>query len=223
MSKQIVIGLSTEGPTDIRFLESIVKRTFQDIAYKECPQDVDIYVHPICVNKTGLAFPEYARSASRYGVSTYGIMVLAIHTDADRDTYDERYSNKIVPAQQLLDSEDKYECCKNLIPIIPVRMIEAWMLADTSLLKDEIGTHMSDTDLGINKDPETYADPKQVIESAIRIATSDLPKRRPRISIAELYGILGDTISLDKLLQQDSYKKFHNCVRQAYKTLHYIY
>ena len=44
MGKQIFIGLATEGTTDVRFLESIVKRTFEDIALKECQQDIDIYI-----------------------------------------------------------------------------------------------------------------------------------------------------------------------------------
>lgn len=42
MGRQIFIGLATEGTTDIRFLESIVHRTFEDIALNEGQVDIDI-------------------------------------------------------------------------------------------------------------------------------------------------------------------------------------
>lgn len=222
MSKQIVVGLATEGSTDNRFLESIVRRTFNAVAINDCVQDVDVYVHIIDTNKSGLSFAEYVKQASIVGVRNYGIMSLAIHTDGDRDSYVERHKNKIEPAQELLNQEGE-ECCKLLTPIIPIKMIEAWMLADKQLFKDEIGTTMSDTELGINKAPETISDPKTTIEEAIRIATAHLPKRRQRLSISELYSIIGDTISLEKLLTQESYRKFQESVKNTYRALHYLY
>lgn len=51
MIAQIFIGLATEGPTDIRFFESIVRRTFQDIALKECRTDVDIDIQRLKTKK----------------------------------------------------------------------------------------------------------------------------------------------------------------------------
>ena len=118
------------------------------------------------------------------------------------------------------DANDDY--CKILTPVIPVRMMEAWMLADKELLKSEIGTTKSDNDLKINRDPETIADPKAVIEEAIRIAQSDLPKRRQRLTISDLYAIIGDKISINKLLSLDSYQKFQDEVRATYRTLNYM-
>lgn len=220
MSKQIIIGLITEGPTDIRFLESIVRRTFEEIAF-ECIQDIDIYVHPLKTPKAD-SFVDYTKNASNDGVTSYGIMTLAVHTDADRDTYQERMNNKIDPAKNALNElGDDY--CKLLTPIIPVRMIEAWMLADKQLLKSEIGTTKSDSDLGINRDPETIADPKHVIEEAIRIATEHLPKRRQRLSISDLYAIIGDTVSLTELAKLNSYCKFQDVVRDTYRALNYMH
>lgn len=222
MGKQIFIGLATEGTTDVRFLKSIIHRTFQDIALKECLQDIDIYVHILKTSKSGLSFSEYVANASSDGVKEIGIMTLAIHTDADRDTYEARMSNKIIPAQNKLNGlDDTY--CKLLTPVIPVRMVEAWMLADTQLLKEEIGTSKSDHDLGINRNPETLADPKQTIEQAIRIATEHLPKRRQRLSISDLYAIIGDTIDITALTKLNSYQKFQEAVRSTYIALNYMF
>lgn len=218
MVVQIFIGLATEGTTDIRFFESIVRRTFQEIALQECRPDIDIDIRRLNTKKTGLSFTEYVKQASYDGVKDFGMMVLAIHADADKETYDGRKKYNIDPAQEELDKQgDDY--CKILTPVIPVRMMEAWMLADKELLKSEIGTTKSDNDLKINRDPETIADPKAVIEEAIRIAQSDLPKRRQRLTISDLYAIIGDKISINKLLSLDSYQKFQDEVRATYRTL----
>lgn len=221
MVVQIFIGLATEGTTDIRFFESIVRRTFQEIALQECRPDIDIDIRRLNTKKTELSFTEYVKQASYDGVKDFGMMVLAIHADADKETYDGRKKYNIDPAQEELDKQgDDY--CKILTPVIPVRMMEAWMLADKELLKSEIGTTKSDNDLKINRDPETIADPKAVIEEAIRIAQSDLPKRRQRLTISDLYAIIGDKISINKLLSLDSYQKFQDEVRATYRTLNYM-
>lgn len=222
MRKQIFVRLTTEGTTDDRFLRSVVYRTFEDVALNECTADIDIYVSTLRVEKAGLSFPDYVVRASREGLSDYGIMVLAVHTDADRETYEERMQDKILPAKQMLDGQKEEECCKLLVPVIPVRMIEAWMLADKSLLKSEMGTRKSDHELGIDREPERIADPKTCIKEAVRKATEDLPNRRNRLSIADLYGILGDKLSLDSLKRLASYRKFVEEVKGAYKALSYI-
>lgn len=221
MGKQIIIGLITEGATDIRFLESIVRRTFEHIAF-ECTQDIDIFVHTLKTSKIGLSFVDYTKKAANDGIVSLGIMTLAVHTDADRDTYAERMSNKIIPAQNVLNEQND-DYCKLLTPIIPVRMIEAWMLADKELLKREIGTDKSDAELGINRPPETIADPKYSIENAIRIATEHLPRRRQKLSISDLYAIIGDTVDIAKLERLDSYCRLQDAVRNTYRTLNYMH
>lgn len=222
MRKQIFVGLIAEGATDNRFLYSIVNRTFEDVALNECTSDIDIYVFILKVSKKELSFPEFVVKSSHFGVANYGIMVLAVHTDADRETYEERFADKILPACQLLNKHSDDEYCKILLPIIPVRMIEAWMLADTELLKEEVGTDKSDHDLGIDKNPESIADPKACICEMIRIATEDLPRRRNRLTISDLYEIIGDKISLDSLKTLDSYRRFVAEVKNVYASLNYI-
>lgn len=220
--KQLVVGLMTEGTTDARFLRSVAVRTFRDILLNECDQYVELYLHVIAFDKNRLSFAEQVMSASRIGVEQFGIMALAVHTDADRETIEQRIRDKIVPAQSALNAVKDGSCCQLLTPIIPVRMIEAWMLADKLLLKQEIGTEMSDHDLGIDRDPESIANPKSVIEEAIVRATSHLPKRRHRISIADLYGYLGDAVELSKLATLPSFIHFQQEIRKTLRSLNYI-
>jgi len=103
-------------------------------------------------------------------------------------------------------------------------MTEAWMLSDKELLKAEIGTSKSDAELGIQKSPEVYPDPKQVIEMAIRIARQDLTRRyRRKLTIAELYSLMGQKIALNKLKNLSSYQKFKEAVRDAFNSLNYLH
>ncbi len=221
MIRQMFVGLTTEGCTDIRFLYSIVKRTFNEIALQESQYDIDIYVYKLDTSKVGLSFTDYVVQASRDGVRNFGMMALAIHTDADDNTYEERMGNKIIPAQKELDGL-KEDICRVLTPVIPVRMTEAWMLADKQLLKDEIGTTKSDDELGINHDPESMSDPKQVVKEAIRIAESGTSKRRHKLHISELYSIIGDKLRISELMRLKSYRSFQEAVRDTYRKYNYI-
>ena len=147
-------------------------------------------------------------------------MILCVHTDADSPTDNCVMKNKIEPLLQKIQSCD--EACK-IVPVIPVQMSEAWMLADTILLKKELRTKISDDELGINKPPETIANPKQAIEEAIRITRKGISKRkRNQFGIGELYETIGAKISLDSLRQLSSFRKFEDNVRNAFRELKYL-
>lgn len=222
MSRQIFVGLFSEGSTDNRFLESIVTRTFDEIGF-DCNGEVETEVKSISINKAGKSFSEQVVEASKKGIEDYGIMILCVHTDADNSDDTQMFKSKITPAQTELNSKDENDYCKILTPIVPIQMIEAWMLADKELMKEEIGTDKSDNELGINRHPETISDPKYTIEEAIRIARSDLTKRRRKdLSIAELYLPIGQKISQEQLCTLNSFKKFKEAIRNAYRQLNYM-
>lgn len=222
MTKQIFIGLFTEGKTDIRFLESIVKRTFDEVAL-ECYGEVETDIRHIKINKTSLNFVEQVLKASSEGLENYGIMILCVHTDADNQSDYIAYQNKINPSQIALNNKNDDKYCKILAAIVPVQMIEAWMLADKSLFKKEIGTEISDEDLKINRDPETISNPKIIIEEAIRIARADLTKRRRgNLTISELYLPLGQKTPIEKLDFLPSFLKFKESIRATYRKLNYM-
>lgn len=221
MAQQIFIGLIVEGTTDSRFLESVVKRTFDDIAF-ECTCEIEIFLQLIDVDKSGLSFIEFVDKASRIGCKEYSIMVLCVHSDADDKTDEATFRDRIIPAIEYLCEKDRQQYCTLLAPLVPVRMMESWMLADKSLLKKEIGTNKPDNDLGIDRKPETYQDPKEIINNAIRIAQRDLSKRRRKLSIGELYQAIGQKVSLAELDKLDSYRKFKETVREAYRSLGYL-
>ncbi len=219
-ARQVFVGFTTEGSTDVRFLRKIIERSFEEIAY-ECQGDVEPVVWPLGVKKTDLSFSEYALKAAQQGVEEIGMMILCIHSDADDATNQNVLDNKIAPARELINAQSDDTTCKILVPAIPVQMMESWMLADKDLLKNEIGTTKTDNELGINRSPESITDPKAVIEEAIRIARQEITRRRRKeLRISDLYLPVGQKVSIDKLKGLPSYRRFQEDIRQAYRELH---
>lgn len=220
---QIFAGLFAEGTTDVTFLHPIVQKTLEAIAF-ECSGQFDIDVLPIKIDKTNLSFIEQILSASKHGMEQLGIQIICVHTDADSESSSIAYKNKIDLAKLALASKNNDEYCKILVAIIPIQETESWLLADKELLKREIGTTKLDIELGIHRNPETIANPKEIITEAIRIARQDLSqRRRSDLTIADLYLPIGQSIDLDKLQRLPSFQDFQDNVREAFKSLNLYY
>lgn len=221
MRNLLFVGLVTEGNTDIRFLESIIKKTFDSIAF-DAVGDIEIELVSITLNKTN--FVEDVLTAARKGVEEYGITVLCVHTDADDINDNSVYQNKITPALNALKKDTNPDICHNLVPVVPVQMTESWMLADKDLLKKQIGSTLTDFQLGIHKAPETISDPKRTIAEAIRIARQGITqRRRSDLTISDLYLPIGQNMNLIKLELLPSYLKFKNDVVRIFKNLNYLH
>jgi hypothetical protein len=218
--RQVIIGFTSEGSTDVRFLESVIQRSFEEIAF-ECSGQIEIL--PVqFIEKRGDSFIQMVEDCARHA-EELGVMILCVHTDADSPTDRERFNTKINPSFLAVSKLENEPVCKNLVAIVPVRMTEAWMLSDTKLLRDEIGTTKRDNELGIHKFPESYADPKKAIEDAIRTARQGFAKRRRRnLTIAELYLPIGQKLDLDKLDLLPSYRRFKEAIRDAFRKLNYL-
>lgn len=222
MTKQIFIGLYTEGTTDERFLQSVVRKVFDEIAF-EAVGDFDFYIEILKIERQGLNFTEQVLRASKQGLDDFGISFLCLHKDADDKTDQRAFLNSIDPAIAEIQRQGN-DYCKVIISIVPVHMTEAWLLADKNLFKQHLGTNLSDHDLDLVQNPEEFANPKQKIESAIRTAMEGRTKKRRRqLTISELYMPLGDQIETEHLEKLNSYRKFKASVRKAFIALNYLY
>lgn len=220
--KQIFIGLITEGPTDIRFLSGIINRTVQEIAI-QCENEIEVSdVQNIYAQ--GDSFVEKMLNASHTACEKYSISLLFIHADADNRKLDDVMTAKFAPLQKALVSKDDDNYCKHIVPTVPIQMIESWMMADKQLLKRLINAeYISNIKLGLERMPETYADPKSVIENAIRQSLSTMPKkRRNQIRISDLYEILGNSLDLNSLRALPSFQNFEQNISQAFIDMHLI-
>ncbi len=162
MNRQVIIGFVTEGTTDTRFLGNIIQRSFVDAAF-ECKSQIEILPVKHIKKEIGLDFVETIKTSAQKAWEI-GVMVLCVHTDADSKDDSTVFDHKFKPLFDQVKSWSHKKYCRNLVAVIPVQMTEAWMLADTQLLKEEIGTNKKDVELGIHKKPEDYGDPKEVIK-----------------------------------------------------------
>ncbi|MDD4993051.1 MAG: DUF4276 family protein [Paludibacter sp.] len=222
MARQIFIGLMREGSTDQLFLKSVIERTFDDIRF-ECNTDIDIFEIEEIKTSSGSTFIEKVLEASSLGFNSFGMMILCIHSDADNKKLEDTYRNRIKPAMDVLATKDENNFCKIVVAVIPIQETEAWMLADKELLKREIGTEKSDNELQINRHPEVIANPKECIETAIRIAREGYTKKRRKdLTISELYLPIGQALDLEKLEVLSSYQDFKNNIKEAFRTLNLL-
>lgn len=217
--KQLFIGLIAEGTTDVRFLKNVIFKSIQELSW-QCDKQVEIFdIREIKAEGDG--FVDKMLAASKRACQDYGITVLCIHADSDAQSIENVMQHKFTPFLDVLKDMPEEEYCKHIVPTIPIQMIESWMLADKDLLKQLINAkEASETDLGIEKEPESYSDPKSVIENAIRKAMSELPKKkRNQIGIADLYEILGNRLTLEKLRRIPSFVQFENNVIRVFKAI----
>lgn len=223
MAYQVIVALTTEGSTDIRFLENIVQKAFEYVSF-ECTKDIEIIYQTLTTTKVGQgSFANYVVEAAKEAAEC-GATTVAIHSDADRNSYDDRLRYNFGPARNAVNAvktEEPNSICDNITPVIPVRMIEAWMLADKEQFCIEVGTTLSFHDLGIDGDPEQMADPKNKISLAIRTANEHATHKKPvkDIDISDLYEILGQSLDVDKLMTMNSYCRFLDEIRALYRSL----
>jgi hypothetical protein len=218
MSNILQIGYTTEGTTDQRFLSNVIRKAFEHVIF-ECNSVIEIYDPEYLPKPQGGFVSQIKNIALNFSY----FHVICIHCDSDNPSIELVLQKKIHPAIKAVNKID--EACKNLISIIPVQMTEAWLLADLDLLKSKIGTDKSNIELGLPTNIaqiEGYANPKDVISEAIRLAQEHLSKRRRKISISNLYSPVSQEISIDILSQLPSFNRFLEEVRKALKYLNYL-
>jgi hypothetical protein len=217
----LTIAYTAEGTTDKRFLGNIIRKTFEELCY-ECDGLIDVY-EPVFISKSGDGFVEECVNASKEAKWAH---VLCVHADADDDNDKAAQKNKIIPALTAINEIDVDDLCKNIVPIVPIHMTEAWMLADSTTLAKLLNTGKSPTDLRIKmkmKQIEKLSDPKEIINQAIDIAFDNNSKKRKRIEIEDLYIPMSQQIDLKILDQINSYRQFRLNAKNALIKLNYLH
>lgn len=100
----------------------------------------------------------------------YPCDIIFVHRDAERESYDFRL-NEIT--QELTNINIPY------VPIIPIRMTEAWLLFDELAIRKAVGNENGTTQLNLPqlRTLETIPNPKEKLYEALKLA-AELPRRR---------------------------------------------
>jgi len=155
------LALYCEGNTDERFLPPVLEKTTKRILdeYKRNNMQVLVRLIEVERKKRGESILEAAHKA-------WGNHILIVHADADDPRADKAWYERFEPGFKLVQQAPG-GVCRNLLPIIPVQAIEAWMLADYELLLAEIGTGLRANELNLSMkvgQVETIAMPKRTLE-----------------------------------------------------------
>ncbi|WP_374460166.1 DUF4276 family protein [Chryseobacterium taeanense] len=219
-SRQLFVGLISEGSTDTRFLYSVIDRTIKQIIF-DFGGVIEISIEEL-KKDSGKSFSNQIIDANLSYQKESFINVLLVHSDADHKDDSKVLNEKFTPLFEIIKLNDEL-ICKEIVPVIPVHMIESWMLADIDLFLDEISTAKTKTELGLNGNPESFTNPKNRIKDALQIINQEKPKKRRKdLQISDLYQIIGQKIEIDKLIKLNSFNKFYNQISDSLQKLKYI-
>ncbi len=212
----LMLGLYAEGRTDERFLPIIIQRTSEKLLIQHDRSNIEANEPEIIRVRNSDRYNSKAERIFAAAHVAYGYHALVIHSDADDLTYQQAYQERFGPGKELL--KDQKRACRDLIPIIPVRMVEAWMLADSEALQKALSIKKNFNFLKRSRQVESYTDPKDVLDQVIRAAYPDYPKLWSKLR-GKLYAELAPLIRLELLYQVPAYREF---VRELAKTFKFL-
>ncbi len=202
----LVLGLYTEGDTDKRFLQPVIRRAVTKILVEHRREDrwddlLIIPVHPFVQRHES-----QERKILAAATSACGYHMLIVHIDADSPFPTEARQNRFDPGFKLVKQAGE-KTCQDLLPILPIQETEAWLLVDREMLIKELEINKSANELGIPpaRHIESIAQPKERLNDIIKIANQF--RRRP-LDIKDLYEPLGEMIRLEKLALLSAYRQF---------------
>jgi len=203
------MSLYAEGPTDERFLPVVIRRTAVVILGRRSSVPVEV-PPPTIVERDQFAEvvgqEERVLCAARQAAEGH---VLLVHADADDRSRSRAFAEKCAPGfERVADARLGGErVCAELVAVIPVRMTEAWMLADPEALADVLGGGLTPAQLELPDPPkrvESVHDPKATLHRLMREAQG---RRRLR-PIGVLYEPVATRVNLDRLGRVPAYAQF---------------
>lgn len=218
----LVLGLYAEGTTDYDFLPSVIQRTAERVLADHGREEVDTNIQ--AVQLPGEQRRDRGESivhAARYAV---GYHALIVHADADGPDAKRALAERFYPGYLLVQHVSE-RICKQVLPIIPIQAIEAWLLADYRALLEEIGTDMRARDLGLPeraRQVEAIARPKERLKQAVGRAFAERSRHQRSSDISFLYEPMGNNISLERLGNVPSYQKFKNDLMETLISINII-
>lgn len=205
-------GFYGEGVRDYGFLSPIVQRTLEKLLPYNDVQGINLdYIKHEGTEKDRII---------RIAEHTKGLEFVIYHLDADGPNEDAAFKDRFEPGYKAIaGNPDRYNL--NIVPIIPVRMTDAWIIADFELFRAVVGTDLSRKDLGFKSKPrevESILNPKQVFEGAVSAVKK---RRRKKIPLNQIYEDIALQMDLGLLQKVPAYQKFLSRLNDKLEDLHY--
>lgn len=138
-----------------------------------------------------------------------GYDLLLVHRDTEKESPDRRRSEILEAVAQatrrLAESGRGDDSAMPVVPVVPVRMSEAWLLMDESAIRRAARNPRSTVDLDLPpaSGVESIADPKRTLHAALVIASGlsgrRLSKFRPEVRVHDIQNWIDDWSALNEV------------------------
>lgn len=213
----LVMAFYGEGNTDYRFLTRIIERTANRLR-----PSLEVYtMHAIA--KADVAADSEAEIILKAAAQAQGMHLLIYHLDADgpAERIAQTRANRFEPGLLRIQAAGE-TVCQDVLPVIPVHTLEAWLLVDPEALAAATGTRVDANQLGLPAHPhqvESEPNPKAVLQGALDVACAGRSNRRHAVS-GQYFATLGETISLERLDKVPAYANFKHELDAVLHVLH---
>lgn len=201
---EINYTLLAEGPSD-RALLPIITWTLRchlgDVAVQPSFADLSRLLHP----------PKELVDRIQSSLDLYPCDVLFVH----RDTDNQGMENRIREIETAI-AELEFESPPPIIGVIPIRMMEAWLMFDEAIIRQVAGNPSGREPLSLPslKQVESIADPKDRLNTALRLASGfqgrRLKKFRPSEQLHRITDLIDD---FSPLRQLSAFQRFEGEIR----------
>lgn len=160
--------------------------------------------------------PKGLKERLELAIKIYQPDVIFIHRDAERDSWTQRCSEIEQRARELRLSSGGW------IPVIPVRMLEAWLLFDESAIRRAADNPNGTVRLNLPslKRLESLPDPKTELFEAIKTASELKGRRLQKLKPVRKRHIVAEEISdFTPLLKLEAFKRLHDDITSTFDAI----
>lgn len=185
-------GLYAEGPTDYDFLLPLLDRMLREIAADLFPGASEVE-NTRAVDSSGVERKRVDRIAAAVRDHEDLIDLLVIHADGGGDpqaAMRERVEPGIEAARTAIPAKPV-----PVIACVPVREIEAWLLADERVFIDQLGLQVE-----LPAAPDRELDPKKTLNTLLN---QNRKRRHQRV-----YALFGEQVRFDALRRLSAFVDF---------------
>lgn len=210
-------ALYCEGSTDAQFLRPLLLRLCEGMAAL-APDTVEVAdVMVLADEPRHRRLPRAERIEMAAKAADGAWLVLFIHADADGRDGRAARAERVQPAIERMG--DLLGPTRQAVAVVPIRMTDAWVLADVDAFRSGVGTTRDDKALGlldvVAHGADHVPDPKGLLRAAFAAA-------RPGARGAQLGAYLGriaDAASFEDLRRLEAFRQLESDLKVALRTL----
>jgi hypothetical protein len=150
-------------------------------------------------------------------IELYPCDIVFVHRDAESSRQDD-YQNRSAQIQESYDRTNQLGAISKLVKMIPVRMMEAWLLIDEYAIKMASGNRNNAMDLNlppVNR-LETISDPKKMLDDLIKGASGLHSRRLDKLNVREAVHRVAENIDdFSRLRQLSAFNKFEEDLKRV--------